>query len=122
MRTTLIAKGPDFKAGSRISVPVGNVDLVPTILSLMGIDVPEEMDGRVLAEALEGGPDEEMVETTMRTFTTSNADGSYRAAVQVSEVLGHRYLDKAWRLGAEVRAAAESVEEPARAGARRSTG
>jgi predicted AlkP superfamily phosphohydrolase/phosphomutase len=47
----LIAQGPHIRAGAdpenaRI------VDLAPTILHLMGIDVPDDMDGRVLTEIL----------------------------------------------------------------------
>jgi len=99
MRTTLIARGPSFKRACAIRVPVDHVDLVPTILCLKGIQVPGGLDGRVVAEALRDGPDEEKVEVQTRTATIESHDGNYRAAVQVSEVDGHRYLDKAWRLG-----------------------
>jgi arylsulfatase A-like enzyme len=114
MRTTLIAKGPDLKACTPISVPVGHVDLVPTILSLMKIDVPHGLDGRLLTEALRDGPDEEQVLVQTRTFVTAKADGTYRAAVQVSEVDGHRYLDKAWRLGGKGRDRADGPGGPSR--------
>jgi arylsulfatase A-like enzyme len=100
MRTTLFAKGPSFKSGTVVSVPAGHVDLVPTILSLKGIEVPPGLDGRVLTEAIRDGADERLVDVETRTLTTSNRDGSYRAAVTFSTMNGHRYLDKGFRLPA----------------------
>jgi arylsulfatase A-like enzyme len=56
VRAMLVAAGPDFKQGFLSELPSGNVDIVPTILHLLGIKPPEPLDGRVLAEALvEGG-------------------------------------------------------------------
>ena len=45
-----IACGPDFKQCSDEINDVSITDLAPTILHLMGIAVPEDMDGRVLTE------------------------------------------------------------------------
>jgi len=44
-----IASGPDFKEGIEAK-NVAILDLAPTILHLMGIPVPADMDGRVLSE------------------------------------------------------------------------
>jgi arylsulfatase A-like enzyme len=55
MRNTLVAAGPDFRHGWIDELPSGNVDLAPTILHLLGIEPPQKMDGRVLAEALTSG-------------------------------------------------------------------
>ena len=52
MHNTLIAAGPDFKRGQTDDLPTGNVDLVPTILQILGIKVPHQMDGRILSEAV----------------------------------------------------------------------
>jgi arylsulfatase A-like enzyme len=101
IHTTLIAKGPDIKSGTAIHIPVGHADLVPTILSLKKIQAHDGLEGRVLTEALRGGPEEEKTEVQRRTFTTGNAEGSYRAAIQISEVHDRWYLDKAWRLPRE---------------------
>jgi hypothetical protein len=54
------------------------------------------MDGRPLLEALVSGPDEEQM--PMETRTLQVANGAYRAALQVSEVMGKRYIDKGWRI------------------------
>jgi len=49
----LIAAGPQIRPGAALDEP-RIVDLAPTVLHLMGCPVPEDMDGRVLAEALAG--------------------------------------------------------------------
>ena len=95
VRNTLLAWGPQFKAGVRVGVPAGNVDVTPTILALLGLDVGG-LDGRVLAEALADGPDPERV--VVETLTHTTAAGSYRAAIQVSATGGRRYVDKSWRI------------------------
>jgi arylsulfatase A-like enzyme len=100
VRNTLLARGPRFKRGLVSRVPAGNVDVVPTILQLLGVgDVPG-LDGRVLREALHDGPDQEQVPVQTRTYITTSTSGAYRAALQVSEVGRQRYVDKGWRLQA----------------------
>jgi arylsulfatase A-like enzyme len=49
---TLLAAGPDIRAGFRDQFPSANVDVAPTILHLLGIPQQQPMDGRVLSEAL----------------------------------------------------------------------
>src|SRR5262245_39186292 len=54
-----VASGPDFKKGVASEVPSRNTDLAPTVLYLLGVKPPQEMDGRILFEALaasEGPP------------------------------------------------------------------
>jgi hypothetical protein len=95
VRNTMLAWGPDFKRGVRLRTPSSNVDITPTILHLIGHPRADALDGRVLVEALANGPDEEQV--SMETRTLRVANGAYRAALQVSESGGRRYLDKSWR-------------------------
>ena len=90
IRNTLLGWGPHFKCGVVDRVPAGDVDVVPTILVAA-------LDGRVLREALRDGPDQEQVPVQTRTHVTTNASGTYRAAVQVSEVGHQHYVDKGWR-------------------------
>ena len=54
MHNTLVAAGPDFRAGFLDELPTGNADVAPTILAILGISPPQAMDGRVLNEALTG--------------------------------------------------------------------
>jgi predicted AlkP superfamily pyrophosphatase or phosphodiesterase len=52
MHNTLVGAGPDFRRGQTDDLPSGNVDLAPTILEILGIAPTNQMDGRVLSEAL----------------------------------------------------------------------
>ena len=100
IRNTFIAWGADVKDGVTMArAPAGNVDLTPTLLALEGLDAAAP-DGRVLAEALDGGPSEHAMRIRARTLTTRADRGRYRAAVQVSEVDGrrYRYIDHSRRL------------------------
>jgi arylsulfatase A-like enzyme len=100
VHNTFLAWGVDFKRAAVVRTPVSNVDITPTLLALMGLDRDPALpfDGRAIAEAFAGGPDEEQVATTTMTYVTATPDGSFRAAVQVSEADGKRYLDKSWRV------------------------
>ena len=51
IHNTLIAAGPDLSRGVTIDLPSGNVDFMPTFLTLLGVAVPPSARGRVLAEA-----------------------------------------------------------------------
>jgi arylsulfatase A-like enzyme len=95
VRNTLLAWGAGFRRGATVRVPAGKVDVAPTILALLGLDA-DGCDGRVLHEALADGPDPEQLAVTTRVHTVQS--GSYRAALQLSEVDGRRYIDKSWRL------------------------
>ena len=96
VRNTFLAWGAGVKKGVTVGVPAGNVDATPTVLALLGIDGEPGLDGRVVTEALEGGPDPERVAVETRIHTA--AAGAYRAALQISTVDGRRYVDKSWRV------------------------
>ena len=96
VRNTFLAWGVDFKKRTTVRAPAGNVDVTPTILALLGITDGDGLDGRVLREALEGGPDEEQVAVGTRVHTVEA--GAYRAALQISTTDGRRYVDKSWRM------------------------
>ena len=96
VRNTFLAWGAGVKKGVTVGVPAGNVDVTPTVLALLGIDGEPGLDGRVVTEALEGGPDPERVAVETRIHTA--AAGAYRAALQISTVDSRRYVDKSWRV------------------------
>ncbi|HSI11679.1 MAG TPA: alkaline phosphatase family protein, partial [Chthoniobacter sp.] len=54
VHNTLVAGGPDIRAGYRNEFPTGNIDVAPTILYLLGLTSPDGVDGRVLTEAFAG--------------------------------------------------------------------
>ena len=50
--------GPDFKSGYSDPAPMGNIDIVPTLAHILGLDLPSTgtLRGRVVTEALTGNP------------------------------------------------------------------
>lgn len=101
---TFFGWGADFKDGVTSRVPAGNIDVTPTLLALEGMS-REGTDGRVLDEALNGGPDPHTVGFSRRDLVVSNRDHTYRGQVTVSEVDGERYIDQSRRLPADPHAA-----------------
>jgi arylsulfatase A-like enzyme len=91
IRNTLIAAGPDFKRGVVSAVPAGNIDITPTLLHLFGLERDTPLDGRVLREALTGGPEPASVPVE-RAVHVREADGR-RRVVHVSSVGRTRYVD-----------------------------
>ncbi len=83
----------------RISTPVSLVDLAPLLLDLAGIPVPEEMQGRTLAE-LESTPPVPVFSTTL-TYVRSEPDAptGYQTAVRIrtqDHDLLHLVRDDLW--------------------------
>ena len=97
LRNTLMARGPSFRKSSVLENPTGNIDVVPTILHLLGLPGGDEMDGRVLHEALVGG--HESTEVESRTVTHVAELGDYRQEVSVTTVDDTAYLDEGNAVG-----------------------
>ncbi len=97
MRNTIIAWGADFKPGIAVRVPASNVDIAPTILSLLGLPGAGEMDGRILEEALRSGPDPERIiaETHLHRVPVTGGGASM---LQVTTVGRQKYVEKGWRV------------------------
>ncbi|MFN2542614.1 MAG: alkaline phosphatase family protein [Chthoniobacterales bacterium] len=95
VHNTLIAVGPDFRRGATDDLPSGNVDLVPTILRILGITPPRPLEGRVLSEALNN-----MHNTAARAeVETVEAKrelpaGTWRQSLRTSRIGGNVYLDQ----------------------------
>jgi predicted AlkP superfamily pyrophosphatase or phosphodiesterase len=93
MHNTLVAAGPDFQSGLTSDVPSGNVDIAPTILSILGVRSSPKMDGRVLSEALKNG---KAPNAEGETFEVSRKfpTGMWRQHLAVSRVGDTVYLDE----------------------------
>jgi arylsulfatase A-like enzyme len=93
MHNTLIAAGPDFASGLTSEVPSGNVDVTPTILSILGIKSPPGMDGRILSEAMKNGripkSETQIIEASRRL-----PGGTWRQRLTTSRVGSTIYLDE----------------------------
>ncbi len=95
IRNTMIAWGVDFKSGIRNRVPACSVDFTATILALKNIPLDDNIRGRVLYEALEGGPDHEQI--VVETLAYERDD----AVIQISKTGKYWYVDKSWRVQQE---------------------
>jgi hypothetical protein len=93
VHNTLIAVGPDIREHVVSEVPTGNVDLAPTLLTLLGLKVPASMTGRVIAEMLRTGPAIDSVKVERETETVKSPDGRYVLTVHLSKAAGKTYLD-----------------------------
>ncbi|MET0504401.1 MAG: alkaline phosphatase family protein [Luteibacter sp.] len=95
----LIASGPDFRKNLRSELPSGNVDLAPTLASVLKLDLGKP-DGRVLREALEGrGADglgvkpADIVTDTATGLDVRRVDGSAMGRSSYRFVLKTKRLD-----------------------------
>lgn len=68
LRNFLITSGPAFPAGARVDAPTGNIDLAPTILSLMGKSPPEDIDGDSLARMSDARGEERVYRVESKDF------------------------------------------------------
>jgi len=50
----LLASGPSFKKKFNGNLPTSNIDIIPTVLHLHNLTIPQQMDGRVMFELLKG--------------------------------------------------------------------
>ena len=95
LHNTCVAAGPDFRPGIIDTLPSGNVDIVPTLLHLMGIATEKPLDGRVLNEALVDssatvGP----VELQRLHTTATQPGGQWEQYLNYTELNGVRYLEE----------------------------
>jgi arylsulfatase A-like enzyme len=97
MHNMLIAAGPDFRRGKVTDLPSGNVDLAPTILRILGITAPRQLDGRVLSEAMvDIDPATPGLKPETKTIKAAKdfPSGTWRQSLQISRVGSTIYLDE----------------------------
>lgn len=95
LHNVLTLGGAAFKSATHFeALPAGNIDVTPTVLALLGLDVPAHCNGRVLREAFTMGPAEAEVAWTSQSLASGNAVGP-RTVLSLSEVGQTRYLDEA---------------------------
>jgi arylsulfatase A-like enzyme len=71
---TMMAHGPDFKSGLYDTLPTANVDIAPTVARLLALNMPD-VQGRVLEEALQGGPDLTAYTVLAKPYRSSKKTG-----------------------------------------------
>ncbi|MFQ5995237.1 MAG: alkaline phosphatase family protein [Acidiferrobacterales bacterium] len=87
--------GDAFRSACTSSLATGTIDILPTILTILGIPIPDHVQGRVLREALAENTDPLSPEMFQKTFTAEGRD-NYRAYLSVSYVGGMFYLNRGW--------------------------
>ncbi len=95
IHNVLVTTGPHFKTGVTSTIPSGNVDLLPTLLHLLGRAPPEVVDGRVLREALTDGPTPEdvTVKTHIHKVEDTGQSPGFKQRLQTSTVAHTVYLE-----------------------------
>jgi arylsulfatase A-like enzyme len=95
MHNTLIAAGPDFRVGVQSKLPSGNVDLAPTILHILGENPSQDLDGRILSEALKDSAAEQPdAESTTLDARAKRPGFVWHQYVRVSKVGKTSYFDE----------------------------
>lgn len=90
VHNTFIAAGPDFRPRAGVTFPTGNIDLAPTILTILGVDGAEEMDGRLLTRSFERSPLTKRLETSRRLDT-----GTWKQSLNAITVGNATYFEGA---------------------------
>jgi arylsulfatase A-like enzyme len=52
MWTPFVLFGPGVRPGVALAEPISHVDQMPTLLHLLGVEIPDHVQGRVLTEIL----------------------------------------------------------------------
>lgn len=96
MNNVLLARGPSFARGARVSSPTGNADVAPTVLRLLGLPIPPDMEGRVISEALAdgGGAVEWTSEIHSAERRLDGGGGTYCQQIRLSRAGGAIYVDE----------------------------
>jgi arylsulfatase A-like enzyme len=91
----MAAIGPDFKSGFVDESPMGNIDIVPTLAKILGLEMPSigSLKGRVLQEALISGDNSKT--GAVKTLISAPTDSGIRTLLEYQEISGTRYYDRA---------------------------
>lgn len=96
LRNVLAFEGRLFKSGMSIDAPAGLVDIAPTILTALGLDVPAGMQGRPLNEAFQASSADAGPTPTRHVHEARV--GNFRQRLERLEVSGRYYLDRGGRV------------------------
>jgi arylsulfatase A-like enzyme len=95
IHNTLVAAGPDIRAGFVDELPTANVDVAPTILRLLGITPEEPLDGRVLWEAFAAVDwDAPKPETKFVEANATVGGRPWRSYLKFTQLGDYAYLDE----------------------------
>jgi arylsulfatase A-like enzyme len=96
-RIPLVFVWPEkIAAGQRFSEPVSMIDVLPTVLDLVGLPLPEVMQGQSLAPLLRGEPGWEPRPVILDQFELDDDSGELRGRIEV--------IDGRWGASLEINA------------------
>jgi arylsulfatase A-like enzyme len=75
LHNTLVMQGPELRVGWRDPLPVGNIDICPTLTHLLRLESGSAVDGRLLSEALGSSNDSALEWQTVEQSQTFAARG-----------------------------------------------
>jgi predicted AlkP superfamily pyrophosphatase or phosphodiesterase len=105
----MAAIGPDFKKGFVDLQPVGNVDIAPTLASILGIDLPSHgtLRGRVMTEALSKTSSSDKSAPAEKKLVSAPAANGRRTIMDYQDHEGIHYVDRGCMLATEATACPE---------------
>ena len=95
LKSWMAARGNYFKSECESKLSSGIVDILPTILHLLDVPVPEHVQGRVLHEIISESSECFIPEMKRVTHEAQGA-GDYQAKLEVTELGEHFYLEQGW--------------------------
>lgn len=95
LATWFAASGDAFRCAETSDLPTGIVDILPTVLHLLDLEVPADLQGRLLREALLQYADEAPPAADETTHSSDTGTGA-RSHLSVSSVGDSTYLNRAW--------------------------
>ncbi len=96
LQNVFAAVGPDFRTGHTNALPSGTIDVMPTLLSLLGYPIPPSVDGRVLSEALSQTTGAPQAIAESSTYGAAAPSGGYCQYLETTKVNQTVYLERAW--------------------------
>ena len=93
INNVFMCSGPLFRKSVRTLVPSGNIDLLPTMLKVLGIPLREGMQGRVLGECFDDHQPL-LSNTSYLQATRKVSNGTYRQELKISDINGIVYIDE----------------------------
>jgi arylsulfatase A-like enzyme len=96
LQNVFAATGPDFRAGQTNSLPSGTIDVMPTLLHLIGYPIPPAVDGRVLTEALAKPADAREVAAEPATYGVAAKEIGYCQYLEATRVDKTVYVERGW--------------------------
>ncbi len=74
--------------------PTGNTDILPTILSILGEELPAHVEGRILEESFKGSDNEIISEMKIHEASLSTEFGTYSQEITISAVGQTQYIEE----------------------------